>query len=221
MSEIGQTIMEQNYIPSLSEDDAAQAMLADWFAQLLIRPLEEDVIETYRTEAVSQFLAELGRDLGCAEITRSMLAQLTEGDVSAVQQRLAWMYTMLFEGVSGPRNISLYESGYFNGGTRLFQQPFVDMQAVLKKLNVSVQQECKEPADHISLELAALGEAIRQGETDEISELHCRLMGWVPKLATDVADVMFASFYHNVLFLLDAYLTSFEVSSTELLTKQN
>lgn len=213
MAEFGQTVMEQGYSFSLVEGGEEQAILADFFAKLLIRPLEEDVLETYRTKEISKFLADLGEELQCFDVMRSLLAQLNEGDVSSVQRHLAWMYTMLFEGVSGPRNISLYESGYYEGGTRLFQQPFIEMQAILKKLDVSVEQSCKEPADHISLELAAFAEAIRQDEKDEIASLHQRLMGWVPKLATDVGDAIFGSFYHNVLFLLDAYLTSFPVQS--------
>lgn len=204
---------ENNLIVTSMNDD--QANLIDWFSQLLIRPLEEQMITTYRSEPMLQFIANFGEEFECQEITNSIHRQLTEGDIKQVQNHLNWSYTLLFEGVSGPRSISLYESGYFGDGSRLFQQPFLDMQTVLQDLDVSAGVDCKEPADHISLELAAFAEAIRQNNAEMAIALHQRLMRWVPQLTTDVGQMQFGSFYHNILFLLDAYLTSFYHQSPE------
>ena len=80
---------------------------------------------------------------------------------------------------------------------------------MLTKLDVSVKSSCKEPADHIALELAALAEAFRQHDTDAIADMIARLALWLPEMNAALGKVASHSLYAHLVELLIIYLSSF------------
>lgn len=102
-----------------------------------------------------------------------------------------------------------YESFYMNDQGRLFQEPHIEMTHILSELDVSIVHSCKEPADHLALELAALAEALRQQNFTFIDALSLRLSQWIPQMNTTINRVANNSFYTIILKLLILYLSSF------------
>ncbi|UXN07619.1 MULTISPECIES: TorD/DmsD family molecular chaperone [unclassified Bartonella] len=196
-----------------SEEAKAQeclvgAAILDWFSNLLIAPPDIKLLAEYQTNALSEFLEELGLSLNATKLTGSLTKCLQSNSPEALQGLLSRQYVALFDGFAGPNTVPPYESYYKDAQGRLFQQPYVEMLNILGALDVSVASNCKEPADHLALELAALAEALRQQNSPFIVNLVDRLMSWVPAMGDAVGEKANASFYAELLALLVVYLSS-------------
>ena len=187
-----------------------QALIADWFAGVFIAPPEKVFVEKARSAEVAALISELGEMLTCTEASETMLAALHDGSIAQVTCNLGRSYTALFEGVSGPRTVPLCESGYFGEGQRLFREPYSEMNATLNRLDMSVHKEIAEPSDHLAIELAALGCAIRQNDFVEMAGLRQRLNTWAPKLRAELVSKDVSKFYAATSTLLVAFLCALE-----------
>ncbi|MBK1624827.1 TorD/DmsD family molecular chaperone [Afifella marina] len=185
--------------------DEETIFVADWLSGLFIAPLDEGAIEAYRSGPAAALLFEIAEAFGCPEAGRRLDAVLASGEAHAVAGELSRQYTRLFDGLGGPQTIALYESAT-RGGHRLFQEPFAEMQAVLRHLDVAVGQACPEPADHLSIELAAFAAAMRQGDGVMAAALAQRLNGWVPPLAEAIAKADPEGFYGAAGLILAGFL---------------
>lgn len=185
-----------------------QALIADWLAAVFIAPPEKAFVEKARSDETAALIGELGEMLNCTEASSTMLTTLHDGSIAQVTCNLGRSYTTLFEGVSGPRTVPLCESGYFGDGHRLFREPFSEMNATLKRLDMSVSDEIAEPSDHIAIELAALGCAMRQSDSVEMAGLIQRLETWAPKLRADVVSKDTSKFYAAASTLLVVFLSA-------------
>ena len=192
-----------------SNEDQAEARIIDWFARLFIAPPSIELLEECQSHSVMTFLGEFGKELGATELTK-MIADLFRSHAPEVlNHQLSQQYISLFDGASGPLSVPPYESYYRDENGRLFQAPYVEMLDVLQKLDVSVSASCKEPADHISLELAALAEAFRQHELKVIADVTSRLFLWLPEMSAALGKVAGHSLYARLVDLLIIYLSSF------------
>ena len=183
-----------------------QALIADWFAGVFIAPPGKAFVEQARSDQTTALICELGEMLNCIEASATMSAALHDGSVAQVTCNLGRSYTTLFEGVSGPRTVPLCESGYFGDGHRLFREPYSEMNATLRRLDMSVSDEIVEPSDHVAIELAALGCAMRQSDFVEMTRLQKRLETWTPKLRAEIVSKDTSKFYAAASTLLVAFL---------------
>lgn len=190
--------------PRLTAETQATALLADWFAHLLLAPIDTSDIRQLRMTKHS-FVIALGQALDREATVDLLLGAVDHGTVEEIETRLSRDYVRLFEGVAGPKSISLYESSYCGEGPGLFNRPFVEMQDVLRMLDIRVDGTCREPPDHLAIELAAFAKALRLGRPDVADELAVRLRGWVPSVAAAVAP--HGGFYLHLFALLDAFLS--------------
>lgn len=185
------------------------AAIIDWFSRLFIAPLDIKTLKEYQTPAFTEFLTELGETLKEPNLTTQIIKTFNATPNKETERQLSHQYVSLFDGFAGPNTIPPYESFYMNSQGRLFQEPHIEMTHILSELDVSIVHSCKEPADHLALELAALAEALRQQNFIFIETLSLRLSQWIPQMNTTINRVANNSFYTIILKLLILYLSSF------------
>jgi TorA-specific chaperone len=186
---------------------SVQAAIADWFGRLVLRPIDTAAAQANRTSEMLAFIAELGDELGAQPAARAIIGFLSGHAPEQIERRLGHLHVLLFDGVSGPRAVSLCESSYVGEGGRLFQAPFVEMLSVLRELDVSVAAACREPADHLAIEMAALAEAMRQDNPALTTQMVRRLLRWVPAVTETVSHAGISQFHAALFVLLDAFVT--------------
>ncbi|CAM1647490.1 TorD/DmsD family molecular chaperone [Bartonella apihabitans] len=192
-----------------SREDQAQATIIDWFARLFIAPPKIELLEECRSLPVMTFLEEFGEELKATELTTMIADYFRNHSPEELNHLISQQYISLFDGALGPLSVPPYESYYRDENGRLFQAPYVEMLDVLTRLDVSVAASCKEPADHIALELAALAEAFRQHDQDAIRNMTSRLASWLPEMHAALGKVASHSLYTHLVELLIIYLSSF------------
>lgn len=198
---------EPAHISRTDDDLEATAAVAGWFGQLLLAPVAEAAIDAHRSDTMQRFMLDLGVSLDRSAAAEALALFFRDAQPAWTEARMGHAFVLLFEGVAGPNAISLYESAYSGDGTSLYQTPFVEMQAILRELDVTVSGTCREPPDHLGLELAALAEALRQRKADLADRLTARLRGWVPTVARAVAARPGTRPYREIFALLDAFLS--------------
>lgn len=192
-------------------DDGA-ALMAGWFSRLFRAAPDAGFVELCRQPSFIDFMEQLGEDADREDACRRMVSTLAAGSSQEAADGLNRLYVRLFEGGLGRDGIGLYESAYTGSG-RLFQEPVAQMQSVLRLLNMSVQPSYKEPADHLSIQLAALAAALTAGETAVATALTDRILHWTAPMAADLALRDSNGFYSATLSLLTAFLGSLRSSS--------
>jgi len=190
----------------------AQAAVLNWFSNLFIAPLDENGAIECQSATTYDFLVALGLAIDAEDLTMDIANYFRSKPAFALQHDLARQYVNLFDGVAGPNTIPPYESFYSNENGRLFQEPYEEMLKVMRELDVKVVTSCKEPADHLALELAALAEAYLQANDKKASSLRLRLLSWVPKMKKALEEIAVGRFYHVLVALLVAYLSFLDTS---------
>ncbi|TAI61923.1 molecular chaperone TorD family protein [Bradyrhizobium sp. Leo170] len=188
-------------------DLLGQAMVADWFSRLILRPLDKEAVLANRFEDMLEFIADLGDELGMEAAAQAIMAFLREHAPEEIEKRLGHVYVVLFEGISGPEAVSLYERSYAGETRRQFQTPLVEILSVLRELDASVGAECREPPDHLAIELGILAEALRQGNHALSRHMARRLSRWVPAVKHAVSRTTRSEFYGAVFALIDAFVS--------------
>lgn len=185
------------------------ALIADWLSGLFLEPLRAEALESLLGAPATDLLDEIGDLLECRAATRQMGIALLAAPPDDVARHLERRYTTLFVGVAGRHHtVSLYESTYSGRAGRLFQRPFDEMREILRRLDVSIQQGCREPADHVSVELAALSAAIRADDADVAKALVQRLAAWIPQFQVRIDRADPGGFYSGVATVLAEFLAS-------------
>lgn len=196
------------------------ATLADWFGRLILRPMDAATAAANRTDEMLDVIAGFGDAFGVPAAANAMIAFLRQHSPNEIERRLGYRYVVLFDGVGGKRTVSLCENAHAEGGEPLLQTAFASMQAILRTLDVSVDGTCREPADHLAIELAALAEALRQGNVVLTEQLVQRISRWVPAVAeavchADPSDADQSEFYAAVFELLAAFIADLAASLGE------
>jgi len=188
--------------------DDWNACIADWLSGLFMAPLSIDAIESYRNDIGAMLLDDLTGEPGAAPGIRLMrLALAAQASAPAVQRGLESAFTQLFDGVAGPNTVSLYESSYVGGSSRLFQRAVDDMNRLLQHLNLSSDDAFREPSDHLSVELAVLGRLMRKDSSQGALLLDQHLLPWIPSFAGRCRTADPTGFYAGAASVLSAFLS--------------
>lgn len=185
---------------------SGQIAIADWFGQFILRPIDIAAARANRTAEMLNFIDQLGDELGTQHAARTITAFLSGHGPEQIVRQLGHLHVLLFEGIAGPEAISLCESSYAGEGECRVLAPFQEMRAMLRDLDVSVDVRCREPADHLAIELAALAEAMRQGKPALVAPMILRLSRWVPAVAEAVSRAGLSPVHTAMFALLDAFV---------------
>jgi TorA-specific chaperone len=194
--------------PLMMRADVA-AGAAAWLAGIFIAPLTLYAVAEQLSSAGTSLLAAMGDALHCQPSTDGMRLALTgSASVRATMSHLGRAYTRLFEGVSGPATIPLYESAYTAMGNRLFQASTGQIESLLQRRGLSVARECGEPPDHLSVELALLSSAMRDGDRSVVHLVNEHLSSWVPKFCAQCEVRDTTGYYGGAAVLLNRFVVS-------------
>lgn len=191
-----------------------QAMLCQWFATLLAAELDSATLQAYMAGDAAPLLEELALLPELTESVHALEHAIT--GLSVLEQpklELAADFASLF--LSDARHspapyASLYlDEGRFNGPSAQ------RMQQRLAAAGYAVDEQFKEPTDHVAIMLDYLAESYRRLALDPTPEAEANvarfvsgeLASWLPALATRARQTDTASqFYPALLALLAAYI---------------
>lgn len=178
-------------------DVSALMTTADWLGGVFAAPPDAALIEAYADPAGRAALAQMGEQLSAREAAQAIDQALTREAPTPLAVTLQRRYTALFEGIFPPGAVLPYESAWQSGtdGTVLGGTPVAEMETTLRDLDLQVSGECREPADHLAIELAALAMALRDGQKRIAQALIRRLQGWVPTFCAALSRQDAGGFY--------------------------
>jgi TorA-specific chaperone len=196
-------------------DAASLAVVADWLAGIFAAPLSPASVCALRTQDGRDLLRLTGDELGSAIGVDSLQAALHRCPSShATHLAFARAYTALFDGVGGPHSVSLCESAHDSATGRLFGPATGEMEALLRRCGRSVRHDLREPADHLSIELALLTAQLRVGDDAAVTLLQRRLESWTPRAAARCADADTSGFYTAAMTVLGELLAALSAMPT-------
>lgn len=189
-----------------------------WFSSLFAKELTEADLEQYQSPEIRSFLSGLGENPSLKpaidDVVDALNRQLDREDG---QLELAADFCDLF--LKSDKESALpYASMYIGTTGLLHDKPANEMDALLQKYGVAVEQGLNEPADHIAIELDLLGNIIiRSNELEQERHfeesfveqeafIRQHILSWVAKFATKCKDLDKFGFYSAVAALLVAFL---------------
>lgn len=133
-------------------------------------------------------------------------------EFQTVSLDLATEFAYLFLGVGGRYSAPPYQSSYSDKSGLLFQQSTAEMEAVLRKLDVSVVNDLKEPPDHIAIQLSVMAEladkSVNAGAGEmvagadlveqQVDFIDRHLLSWTPGFRDDCILNDKGEFYANL-----------------------
>lgn len=185
------------------------ASIFEWLAGLFMAPVPEAAVASYRDGLGASLLDAIGEEAGCdAGVLRMRSALIADASAAATARSLAVSFTVLFDGVGGPRTVSPYESAYVGATRRLFGAPTADMDRLLRHHDVATGDAVHEPPDHLSIELALLARLMRENADNDAQSalLDDHLLVWVPTFAERCCDADGTGFYAGAVRVLTAFL---------------
>lgn len=190
----------------ISPDDRADlAFVADWLAAQFLTPPETARIAAAQSMAGQLALRRIGARLGEPEAAQALCDLLATGTAVELATQLQRRHTTLFEGIFRHRAIQPYAS-LWDGTGRLCGPAVGRMQAILRDLDMHLDRDCHEPADHLAIELAVLAEALRQGRDDCLAAALAELRGWSGGFAAALIAADAQGYYANMARLLGALI---------------
>ena len=182
-------------ISKLPQASLDRALVYGWFARLFIREPDAETLKAYSSPTWKPLLDDFETKPSLAP-TVEELRRCLDKEPKQVVLDLAVVFGRLFYGVDGPESVPPYESAHLSDKGLLFQKPFEELNEITKQLDLSVSQTFKEPADHLSVELAIMSELAERAEhARQVSEwkefeeflkkqasfLDQHLLAWLPK----------------------------------------
>ena len=123
---------------------------------------------------------------GCA---RALSPDVPADDIARGLERT---FTALFLGAGGPESLPPYESAHVSHSGLLFQEATGEMQQLLSRLGMSVERRCKEPPDHLAIEVATLAQLLRLRAKSDSQRIRRNSSGICPPAVRVGLDVFSA-----------------------------
>ncbi|MDR3535690.1 MAG: molecular chaperone TorD family protein [Acetobacteraceae bacterium] len=178
--------------------DATALPLCQFLARLFIAPPDAKLLQSCRDGVGARLLADCAADPRFAPGTTCLMGALRANCIEALSN--AW--TLLFSGAGGPANVPPYASAYAEG--RLYGAAAARMQAELSRLDLAVAGDCREPPDHVAIQLTILAELLWR-EPPETAEAFRRTeLAWLPAFCGSCATRDSTGFYAGAALLLAA-----------------
>jgi TorA-specific chaperone len=200
--------------PSTNTDADWQATLADWLAGIFAAAPSDATVDSYRTGVGALLLEALHWEPGCSKGATIMQRAFIQGEpTAAAAHRFSVAFTQLFEGLGGPHTVPPFESAHASPSGRLFQASSSAMKRRLREAELTPSTGDREPADHLSVELALLASLMRRdgSEGAQLALLNDHLLVWVPGFARAVAQQDSTGFYGGAALALSGFLAERQV----------
>lgn len=183
--------------------DEQRKQVYDWMGGLFLQSLDKDQIAAHLSGPGAAFLAELKQSQALNPALTTMLQILQEQDS---ERLLGKAFGMLFLGVGGPATVPPYESAFTDPNGRLFQQATGLMVEELRRLDLSLDDSCVEPPDHLAIELMVMSHLIDQGDDAAQASFLNRHLSWIAQFAELCDQLDPSGFYAAAAQALTAFL---------------
>ncbi|MDF3810139.1 MULTISPECIES: molecular chaperone TorD family protein [Rhodopseudomonas] len=193
-----------NAIVENASGPADLALVAEWLAAQILTPPDTAMVEAARARSAQDVLDGFGALLARQEEIDRLRHLMTDGAATEVAAALQRRHTTLFEGIFHQRCLPPYAS-VWDGTGRLCGPAVGRMQAILRRLDVHLVDDCSEMPDHLGIQLAALAEAMRQERADVVEDVLAELH-WVGRFADALIKADGDGFYGTLAALLLALL---------------
>ena len=190
-----------------------QALLCQWFSTLLAAELDTDTLNAYMSGEAAPLLADLAVIPELAPHVKKLSQAInTLALLEQPKLELAADFTGLF--LSDARHSPAPYASLYLDDRRFSGPSLARMQARLAAIGMTVSEQLKEPADHLSIMLDYLAEGYRQlaehpttdAEAEVAKFVHEELASWLPEWAARAKKTDTASaFYPALLALIAAY----------------
>lgn len=170
-----------------AEVSKQRARLYGWFSTLYAGEIPRQMLASYLAGKAKPFEAFRALGLG-TEVRRLQTAIDKLRDVKDAHLELAADFAQMFL-LDAKASALPYASVYDAGETRLYGQPEARMQNFLADASLAVQDEFREPADHLAVYLAVMARlAEEQAQVadigtaahDQLAFLQDALLSWLP-----------------------------------------
>ncbi|KHT44828.1 molecular chaperone TorD [Vibrio sinaloensis] len=189
-----------------------------WLSSLLAKELTQEALDQYHSAEIRSFLSGLGDNPDLKPSVDNLVDALNRlMDREDAQLELAADFCDLF--LKSDRDSALpYASMYVGKSGLLNDEPAREMEALMQKHGVQVDENLNEPADHIAIELDFLGNLIiRSNELESDVEMenaleeqdkfiNHALLNWVPKFAAKCKTLDDFGFYSAIVMLMVAFM---------------
>ncbi|KHA61847.1 molecular chaperone TorD [Vibrio variabilis] len=189
-----------------------------WLSSLLAKELTQEALDQYHSAEIRSFLSGLGDNPDLKPSVDHLVDALNRlMDREDAQLELAADFCDLF--LKSDRDSALpYASMYVGKSGLLNDEPAREMEALMQKHGVQVDENLNEPADHIAIELDFLGNLIiRSNELESDVEMenaleeqdkfiNHALLNWVPKFAAKCKALDDFGFYSAIVTLMVAFM---------------
>ncbi|WP_316858902.1 molecular chaperone TorD [uncultured Cohaesibacter sp.] len=201
--------------PRSAEMPDAEAMLPgkrelvyNWLADLFARELSADMLSHYQGEEGKAFLAIMKEEASLEPLVTHFESLLSQANtLQQLHLDLAGDFSRLFHGVAGRHSAPPYQSAHMGEGSRLYQAPVSDMNALLRCLEMSLPDDFHEPSDHVSVELSVMARLVALGDEKRQSAfLQSQLASWLPSFSHAVMQGDRHGFYSHAAKALLAWL---------------
>lgn len=188
-----------------------------WLSSLFAKELTEAELQSYQSVEIRSFLSGLGENETLKPAVDTLVDALNRLQTREdAQLELAADFCDLF--LKSDKHGALpYASMYIGSSKLLNGQPAKDMEKIMAEHGVSVNEDLKEPADHLAIQLDFLGNMIiRSNEAEQESQLEdafaqqnefiqSQLQSWIPQFQASCAEHDQFGLYASVASLLVAF----------------
>ena len=188
-----------------------------WLSSLFAKELTQEELDHYHSVEIRSFLNGLGENETLKPAIDTLVDALNRLQTREdAQLELSADFCDLF--LKTDKHGALpYASMYIGKTGLLNDKPAKDMEDIMAKHNLVVNQDLKEPADHIAIELDFLGNLIIRSNETELEEeleksfavqqqfIEQQLLTWVPKFNARCREIDSFGFYASIASLLVAF----------------
>ena len=187
-------LVDEMSLPAPVSRKAERAAVYRLFSSLFARELRAETI-TELARAAAGAAAPLAEDAALRPLFDHFKAMAE--DPEAAERDLSGAFSFLFLGAGGPQSAPPYESVFTSESGRTCQEATALMARELASLDLRVEGEFREPADHIAIEMAVAATLIESDCSLERQTrfLKDRLHSWLPDFAAACARGDRTGFY--------------------------
>jgi TorA specific chaperone len=172
--------------------------ICHFLSRLFVAEPDDGLLQSCRHGPYARLLAACAEHPTTQAGARRVIAALVEADIPTLSR--AW--TLLFSGAGGPATVAPYASAHESG--RLYGAATSRMQDILTGLDLSIAEDCHEPADHIAIQLSVLALLLERGDGAATDAFRRTGLAWLPTFCRGCANGDPTGFYHGAALLLIA-----------------
>lgn len=203
--------------------DQTRILIYQWLGGLFGTEITVEAIKHYRSDEGRQFFALVAAATTASTAVSKLESLLSDNDdMQSLELDLSGAYSRLFLGAGGKRTAPPYQSVFQSDTARIFQASTVQMEEVLRSLDMRLPEGFVEPADHIAVQLNVMARLIEVGDRARQSDFLMRhLEAWVSRFAEACQAHDTTGFYAAAATILDQWISKDQAALEQTNSEMN